>query len=467
MNKRPRVLILVDYFDVRWRQTYDHVEAGFREEGFEVDRWSLGGFQFPSKDRSGGLLAPRGAKNKGGTDSSLDYDCPRSDCEGLDESLWRSELISVLRDESVTGRTYRWLKNKKQLLGHSFYHHLQNTLHQADFDLVCISNGRLGLQQIASLVCKNMKIPTKYLESWILNLGTFDRRVFSQDYPPHNRLLAQKHMIGSNYTYSVPIAKRWVEQRGQNNKAVNQFSGKWSSKDQMSNISMTTNAFFSSSTDEYAALGPEWKNSEWADQYDSFIKIVSRLKLMGEKNFVLRMHPNLLNKHPRQYLREISRVKELARMHPEVQIISPSSRINSYMLVREANRIFVSLSTIGLEASILGKPVWCTQDNRYDMVADVRTIHGVADLKKDDLQGWRINTAAGAKFLFGLVAISRPIGSHDGRGDERHTLRDTISGFSSRHLVAKFYLSTYRFLCALGTKFTHQYHKVFASVYDK
>lgn len=145
--------------------------------------------------------------------------------------------------------------------------------------------------------------------------------------------------------------------------------------------------FFSSSSDELGAI-PANELAELCPQH-----LAARLqaKWLESNNFrlVIRIHPNLLNKPIRQFVREFRAFKGIARDFKNVQIIQPWSSTNSYDLLKQADLVLVHGSTIGLEASALGKRVITTQRTAYSQVIDVIEILQPEDylkLKLDSME---------------------------------------------------------------------------------
>lgn len=111
-------------------------------------------------------------------------------------------------------------------------------------------------------------------------------------------------------------------------------------------------AIFNSSEDEFAALGGEYDQTIYANQYAALEKLCASLKERTDIALWLRMHPNL------------SGVKwdfavglmSLPKRFPNIHVISPASNISTYALL-DACDIAVSFgSTMTMEACYAGKP---------------------------------------------------------------------------------------------------------------
>ena len=106
---------------------------------------------------------------------------------------------------------------------------------------------------------------------------------------------------------------------------------------------------FNSSEDEFAAIGPEWKNPIYNDQLDGIKKIVSGLSGRAEIHLYLRIHPNLktVDNDSLTSLYKIS--------SDNFTLIPAESKVSTYSLLRAADKVITFGSTVGIEAAFWGK----------------------------------------------------------------------------------------------------------------
>ena len=83
--------------------------------------------------------------------------------------------------------------------------------------------------------------------------------------------------------------------------------------------------------------------------------------------------------------------------------------MNSYDLVTEADIVVVERSTIGLEASLMGKPVWTTQASQWDLVADVRQILNPSDVTAESMAPWRASPMGAQRFVAYWMIQEHPL----------------------------------------------------------
>ncbi|MBN1264747.1 MAG: hypothetical protein JXA25_04590 [Anaerolineales bacterium] len=107
-------------------------------------------------------------------------------------------------------------------------------------------------------------------------------------------------------------------------------------------------------------------NVLFEDMFAWLEDILQRAKRHPETLFIIRAHPDELrrNKESRETVEE--RVRKYCNTGCEnILFIGPDDYLNSYELIQRAKFVMVYNSSIGLEASLLGKPVLCGGQSRY------------------------------------------------------------------------------------------------------
>lgn len=108
---------------------------------------------------------------------------------------------------------------------------------------------------------------------------------------------------------------------------------------------------FTSSEDEYLALGPEWENPIYPNELTAVQEIVRSLADAPEDvHLFVRVHPNLTGI-------DCSQTRGLRALdHPRVTVIPAESPVSTYAMLREAWKIVTFGSTVGIEAVFWGIP---------------------------------------------------------------------------------------------------------------
>ncbi len=117
------------------------------------------------------------------------------------------------------------------------------------------------------------------------------------------------------------------------------------------NTSKRNVVIFTSSEDEFVAIGDEWKNPVYKGQYDALIQICESLGQL-DPNIMLyiRMHPNQGTRND-AVTRGIRAIRG-----PSVEVIPPESAVSSYACLAAAEKVLTFGSTMGIEAVYYGKP---------------------------------------------------------------------------------------------------------------
>lgn len=109
-------------------------------------------------------------------------------------------------------------------------------------------------------------------------------------------------------------------------------------------------------------------NKIFADMFDWLDGILKLVRDFPETLFVIRAHPDEFRpgtrKQSRQSVAQWGHAKGVEQL-PNVIFVDANEYLDSYALILKAHFVMVYNSSIGLEASILGKPVLCAGAARY------------------------------------------------------------------------------------------------------
>ena len=113
-------------------------------------------------------------------------------------------------------------------------------------------------------------------------------------------------------------------------------------------------------------------NTIFSDMFAWLDMALDVIRAHPETLFVIRAHPDetRLRKESRETVEEWVG-KSGGDRQPNVLFISPTEYLSSYELIQRAKFVMVYNSTVGLEASIMGKPVLCGGRARYTDYATV------------------------------------------------------------------------------------------------
>ncbi len=334
---------------------------------------------------------------------------PQDHAEPLKVAI-ESELLTYFRlDHIPSSREAGDLQASLEVNAVRTYRSLKALWSANTPDEVLVPNGRTSRQKAARLVAESLSIPVRLYEN-----GRAQRNAYYLGTTqPHDRIASQAEV--ASVTSSLrkaeihALAEEWLESRMAGSEGTNSFSATWKVMGDSSSLAeRKTAVFFASSFDEFLAFGPMWTIDEWSTQFEAFDVIMSILE-KRDIDLVLRLHPNLASKSRPYFLREVKEILELQRKHPSLKIHWHNSSVNSYQLVSEADYVIVERSTIGLEASLMGKPVWATQATQWDQVADIRQLLTPSDVNEEVLEPWASSTEGAQRFVAYWMVQEHPL----------------------------------------------------------
>jgi hypothetical protein len=336
--------------------------------------------------------------------------------EGIEESI-KSALISRSGDE-FPGDS-KWLKNKGgkyRTEGIISYQVVKACLiKNPEISQIAVTNGRFPCQRGAIEAAEQAQIPWSSYERgsyegelppYLYSLERYLRAVnyWYAPYPAYSRVEKQEAILAMDLRpeqiHSDEVEKWFLSRRHPG--GTNRFAAEWYDAP-YTNSSKKIAALFTSSVDEFAELGPSWREAKWKDQWEAFEYVISRL-LSQNFHVLLRVHPNLSNKpsKTRGFTRQA--IDVLASKFPQIEIIEPTNQTNSYALLDKADLAFVWISTIGLEASQMGIRTVCLSSSEYDLVADVKRWLSKDDVDFSVLDEWTVDTSGASRFIAGVLA---------------------------------------------------------------
>ena len=330
--------------------------------------------------------------------------------EALQQAL-ESEMLTYFRlDHIPASREAQVLEKKLRAAMLETYSSLTAWWSANPPNRVLIPNGRTSRQKAARLVAEELGIEIRLYENGRAQPHSY----YLGRTQPHDRVSSQSELREG---FPLPqgaelarVANTWLRNRMSGEGGTNSFSEHWDAPvtDHVGESTQATAVFFASSFDEFRAFGPMWNIDQWSHQFEAFDHMMSLLEAKGVR-LVLRLHPNLGSKSRTYFLREVRDVLELKARHPTLTIHWHNEATNSYDLVKSAQYVIVERSTIGLEASAMGKPVWVTQASQWDAVADIRQVLCPADITAETMELWEPSPAGAQQFVAYWMAQENPL----------------------------------------------------------
>ena len=322
-----------------------------------------------------------------------------------------SELLTYFRRESLQPAS-RWIRELRLLLhknGSACFASVSSALEATRPDLVLVPNGRTSRQKAVRIAAEKQSVPVEFYENGRARAESYYRGKTQ----PHDRIASQEevpHVVSPLERAEIrKLATSWLDARTTNGSGTNSFSARWDAAVATTKPAAgETAVFFTSSADEFLAFGPMWHIDCWETQFQAFDLVMDLLEARGV-SLLLRVHPNLTKKSRHYFKKAVSELRQLQHRHPSLDIIWHTARTNSYDLVRSATYVIAERSTIGLEANLMGKPVWINQASQWDLVADVRQILEPSEVTNENLSTWTVDTRGAEDFVAYWMLQEKPL----------------------------------------------------------
>lgn len=271
---------------------------------------------------------------------------------------------------------------------------------------VVVPNGRFPIQRGTLTAANSMTKKTLFYEkSW--RTGYYHLKRFqTQDFFAQSDSIRNfsANCTSQNFDY----AESWFTARIGDRNHLSEIGANFNpAKTQI--LASNFISLFTSSADEFEALGSLWPKPAWANQYEAFSTFLASQTL--DIKVMLRVHPNSRNKPLSYALWEICQLRELKRLFPNLKVISPMSRVDSYDLALRSQAVYVWESTIGLEASYLGKKVYAFAPSMWAEACGAASILNPEDLSSGVAPppGGEAARAGALTFIQGLSAYDYPV----------------------------------------------------------
>jgi hypothetical protein len=341
--------------------------------------------------------------------------------EQIEEST-KSSLISRFGNESPTVNT-KFNKRKSLYIeeGLSCYYFLDDYLRRfPNVKQIAVINGRFPPQRAVFAAAETHSIQCFSYERGLYEISLSPVRSSAERYrasdsfwyhnfPNYNRVSKQLAINQMNFEVA-PIEQsrvsEWFERR-KNPGGSNRYAEFW--EDSSFSVSgKRVAAIFTSSMDEFAELGPTWREDTWQGQWDAFDFAIENLLSFGYQVF-LRVHPNLANKKKDAQTDTLKAIEALRLKYQDLQVIDSMSNVNSYNLIELSDLVITWVSTLGLEASAMGKKAICMAATEYDLVADVKRWLNKNDVQLAELNSWEVDRSLAYKYIAGSFKLDHDI----------------------------------------------------------
>ncbi|MDP5047258.1 MAG: hypothetical protein NWQ39_02550 [Saprospiraceae bacterium] len=279
-----------------------------------------------------------------------------------------SSLISLLRDSSPDLKKNSFLISTMLQSSSIVYDLTIDLLDKYKPDLVYIFNGRLCNYRPVLNACQETKTPFLIHERGA-NAFHYSIRPFM----PHHLRKVEEEMNtiwlnAIDRKHSIELAKLFFEDR---RKGVEQSWLSFSKNQESGNIpNLPKNkkivTFFTSSEDEYAAVGDIVRWPNWPNQKSALMTVIRHCRNHESFQLVLRIHPHTKMKSDSEqaYWRNF-------KSFPDLIFVDANDKTDTYALIEKSDVVITVGSTVGIESVFWGTPSVCMGPSLYESLGAV------------------------------------------------------------------------------------------------
>ena len=264
-----------------------------------------------------------------------------------------SSLVSLCRDPRPEFAEHRSLVARLFAAAWGVWNQTRDYLRRERPDRVYVFNGRFAAARAVLRACQ-----AEQVECWIHERGC-DLQHF-QLYPnhlPHDIAATQSRMRrawdAAPRDAREALGQQWFLdraariERNWHSFVKQQEAGRLPADWDPQAVNLVA---FTSSEDEFAAIGDCWENRLYRDQVSGLQRLIADLDRSGNRRLYIRLHPNLKQAADRA-------VRPLLQLAgPRVAVLHPDDPVDSYTLLRQASAAITFGSSVGIEAVYWGTP---------------------------------------------------------------------------------------------------------------
>lgn len=328
-----------------------------------------------------------------------------------------SSLVSFTSDTDPSLSKYQSLLLRIIDSGISVYEYSKKVLKTNAPDLLYLFNGRFAVNRAIMDAAKELDINFRIFER-----GADMSRYYLKPYMPHNVECVMKDLnVAWNQTnlsleekskiaHSFFINRRNGVEQGWVSFVQDKVKGRGINLNKEKRII----SYFSSSDDEYVAVGDVYKWDRWPNQLSAFQSLMNIVASDPDLYLVIRLHPNKKGK------RELDNWLNLTLPSNAIMILA-DELVDTYWLIEQSDVVVSAGSTVGIEAVYWNRSSICLGPSLYSNL-------GAVYFPDDDFQLERLlkdNLAVDS-------SLALPYGYYMSTFGERFTYYEPDSLFSGR-----------------------------------
>jgi hypothetical protein len=266
-----------------------------------------------------------------------------------------SSIVTLTRDPEVDLVEHAALLRNLLRASWLAYRSVQCYLRNHQVDRMYVFNGRFAPLRAALRACQ-----AEGTDCFVHERGhDMGHYAFYENTLPHD-LDYRERQIRTTWDHAgqggqrEAIARTWYERRAQG-EAINFTSFVENQRPELLpdgwDPAQRNVVVFTSSEDEFVAIGDSWRNSLYATQLEGIQAILASLQEdPAELHLYVRMHPNLTHVDNPQ-------TRAFAQLTaPQLSVIPADDPVSTYHLMKHADTVLTFGSTAGIEAAYWGTP---------------------------------------------------------------------------------------------------------------
>lgn len=280
-----------------------------------------------------------------------------------------SQLQTVLRESEISNRDIQVSGNKILANAICLFHFFNREICEKGVSKIYVFGGRYAAERALIFAAKSSSIKFETFETgsaldkiWTSELGETSFQSYISDIQA-----MESGLLGQSREVALREGQRyfldWRGGQSHDPKYLNPNIGKKQSEATTFEVIDNTRfnqtqkrkmvAFTSTNYEVLAFDDFQILDSEKNTQYSVIQAINDCEEITNNFDVKVRWHPNSLTSSPS----DIARMKECINSSPNLNHIEPESNVNSYILIENCDIVVSFGSTIGIEASAMGKPV--------------------------------------------------------------------------------------------------------------
>jgi len=273
---------------------------------------------------------------------------------GIASEVAYLELIAMVREAEPSKEEYRLkLKQYRETYLKVYFASIK-ILENKKVEKVYLYNGRFLQERAVWDACIFLGITVIFFEkfhpNWTDRYFLFENPTHSPEYRGSVMQNFGERLEKENPKLFLEAGSNWFENRILGK--TQDFTSKQIAND-TSSFGRPFAVFFHSSEDEL--ITTDLVSKSWGNQISALLALVKVLDDERIYSLIVRAHPNLLHKSPKEVALWRKLGKELEAKHKWIKFVDSESSINSYGLVKSSEFVVTVGSTLGVEAAYLKK----------------------------------------------------------------------------------------------------------------